>query len=188
MMRELLKDIEPRNLNIIMVLMVLLVVVMVFSYSIRPEYQDLRQNRDALELLENRMDDQQALETMIREQHTQITDMRHAISGESGELHLSEMESYLIGRLQNLSWESDIQLVSVRPGSSKRVIDFDEIAFEVTVVGRYFDLYDWLIRLDRNLGFVMVTRYRLQPAATGGSSDDDQLKMELTLVFYRVAH
>ena len=168
-------------------LVALLAAAVMFSYSIRPGYTSMQQNREALELLKNRMDDQQALQGMIDDRRSDIANIRHAISGESGELHLNEMESYLIGRLQSLSWDSDIQLISVRPGASKRVIDFDEVSFEVSVIGKYFDIYDWLNRLDSNLGFVKVTRYRIQPLTQGAGREDNRLNMELTLVFYRVA-
>lgn len=185
MIRELLKDVEPRFINIAMGLAALLLVALMISYSVKPQYQQLAHNRDSLELLQNRMDDQHQLQRMIDQTRSDIVDIHHRISGESGSLQLSEMESYLIGRLQALSWESDIQLIGVRPGSSKRVIQFDEISFEVNVIGRYLDLYDWLNRLNDKLGFVLVTKYRIQP--TTRRVDSDMLSMDLTLVFYRVS-
>ena len=94
---------------------------------------------------------------------------------------INEMESYLIGRLQKLSWESGVRLNSVHPGIAKRVLEFDEISFKVRTTGEYTKLYSWLNKLSDNLGFVMVSKYKIQTA----SRNNNNLNMDVTLVFYR---
>lgn len=184
MIKELLKDFDPRLLSITLAAIIVLLSFAMIVYGIKPQYDTLVDNKQSLELLQTRMDDQRQLQQMIAQQQRDIETLQHELNGESGNLPINEMESYLIGRLQNLCWEADIQLISVRPGNNKRVIDFDEISFEVSVLGEYKKLYQWLNKLSENLGFVMVSQHKI---STARQRDNNNLNMDMTIVFYRVA-
>jgi Tfp pilus assembly protein PilO len=183
MIRETLKNVEPRFLSLVMGLMVALVATSLSLYGIKPQYMDFSKNRASLALLENQMDDPEQLQQSIDNQRLQIQQLQHQLHGESGNMPINQMESYLIGRLQNLSWQTGVKLISVRPGAAIRVLDFDEISFEVSVRGEYKKLYAWLNSLSDNLGFVMVANYKIQSASQNASITN--LNMDVTLIFYR---
>ena len=105
---------------------------------------------------------------------------RH-LNGDMSGTPRREIESYVIGRLQVISWRNRIKLGSVEPREGESIETFDEMLFNVSISGDYFDLYNWLRDLDDELGFVVVKQYRI--ASANGNSP--QLTAELTIASYR---
>ncbi len=56
---------------------------------------------------------------------------------------------------------------------------FEEVPFEVEIVGGYFSLYDWLRDVEAELGPMVVKQYRIS------SEERDLTRMSLTMVSYR---
>ena len=98
-------------------------------------------------------------------------------------LPVKQVEAYIIGRLQRISWNNDVELVSVEPSTGDRVQIFQEILFNVQLVGEYEDLYAWLWEARSDLGYVVVKEYGL----TRHNSDDREplLAADLSLASYR---
>ncbi|RDH89957.1 MAG: hypothetical protein DIZ77_12145 [endosymbiont of Seepiophila jonesi] len=78
-------------------------------------------------------------------------------------LPAQQMESYIIGRLQKVSWETNVELVSVKPGDGQTVQMFQESLFEVELNAGYFDFFKWLQTIGRDLGFIVIKKYGIQP-------------------------
>jgi hypothetical protein len=97
----------------------------------------------------------------------------------------NEMESFIIGRLQTISWSNNIELLRVTPGNGTTVRMFEEVLFDVVIAGDYFDIYNWLQSLDDELGFVVVKQFDLRPVP--GNMDDGRLNANFTIVSYREA-
>lgn len=102
--------------------------------------------------------------------------------GAEGALSPEELEADVIGRLQTLSWRHDIELQSIQPRQGDEVDGFQETNFSVSVVGRYPDLYQWLTGLDRELGFIVIKDFRMQPLA---ATDASNIVVDVTLATYR---
>ncbi len=186
MIRENLMEVEPRSLALILLLLSLLIVSAVALYLVKPQYQRFSENSVSLEMLNGQIDDQAQLQRAIDDEHKQIKALQLQLHGEAGDMPVNEMEAYLVGRLQGLAWDAGIELVGVRPGSAKRIMEFEEISFKVDVTGEYSKLYRWLNRIGETLGFMLVSNYEIALAGAN-KSDDTQLKMNVTIVFYRAA-
>ncbi|MGB5276371.1 MAG: type 4a pilus biogenesis protein PilO [Gammaproteobacteria bacterium] len=183
MIRQQLIELEPRSLQLILALVAAVVVTGTALYMIKPQYLEYRERRASYEMLQNQIDDPAQLQQAIDQQRKHIGELRLQLHGEAGNMPVNEMESYLVGRLQELAWNAGIELVGVRPGTAKRIIEFEEISFEVEVAGEYKNLYRWLDNIGDALGFMLVTNYEIRLSSR--KSNTTELNMHVTIVFYR---
>ena len=95
----------------------------------------------------------------------------------------NQMESFVIGQLQGISWRNKIELLGVRPGKGSLIETLEEILFDVEIAGDYFDLYAWLQELDDQLGFIVIKSFSIHPHDT--SLNGQRLIAKLTIVSYR---
>ena len=77
-------------------------------------------------------------------------------------LPLKQVESYVIGKLQKISWRNDVDLVSVKPATGQQVQIFSEVLFNIELIGEYDDIYRWLWDAKNELGFVVVKEYGMR--------------------------
>jgi Tfp pilus assembly protein PilO len=185
MIREPLIAIEPASLKLILAMLAAVLVAGSTLYMIKPQYLDLGDRRVAYELLQNQIDDPTQLQQAIDLERKHISELKLQLHGEAGNMPVNEMESYLVGRLQELAWDAGIELVGVRPGTAKRIMEFEEISFEVEVAGEYKNLYRWLDNIGNALGFMLVTNYEIRLTSRKQTTTD--LSMHVTIVFYRAA-
>ena len=185
MMREQLAGVEPGSLKLIMVLIAVVISTAISLYMVKPQYLDFRDKRSSFEMLRNQIDDPAQLQAAIDNERKTISELQLQLHGEAGNMPVNEMESYLVGRLQRLAWDAGIELVGVRPGTAKRIMEFEEISFEVEVGGEYKDLYKWLDNIGNALGFMLVTNYEI--SLSGRQRSETELNMKVTIVFYRAA-
>lgn len=127
--------------------------------------------------------DGEALETHLQEQHEKIQDLNYRLHGDMAGMPVRQIESYVIGRLQRISWGNDIELVSVEPTLGNRVEIFQEMIFNVQLSGEYVDLYQWLWETRNELGFVVVKEYGLE--RRDDNDDEPLLLADLSLATYR---
>ncbi len=185
MIREQLTAIEPSSLRMILAMTAVVVLTGIALYLIKPQYLDFRDRRVTYQMLHSQIDDQAQLQRAIDLERERIRDLQLQLHGEAGSLPVNEMESYLVGRLQGLAWDAGIELVGVRPGTAKRIMEFEEISFEVEVKGEYKNLYRWLDSIGDALGFMLVTNYEIRLSNRKATSPE--LNMHVTIVFYRAA-
>lgn len=184
-LRHGLLEVEPRSLGMILIATGLLIAVAVSLYMIKPQYLSFDDKSASFEMLQSQIDDQAQLQQVIDEERKKIRSLQLQLHGEAGELPVNEIESYLVGRLQGLAWDAGIELSGVRPGQAKRIMEFEEISFKVEVTGEYGNLYQWLSNIGDTLGFMLVSNYEISTMSRRGDQTD--LKMQVTIVFYRVA-
>jgi len=184
-LQQNLQKVEPRSLGLILLLMGFLTAVAVSLYIVKPRYLSFHDKSTSLEMLQIQIDDQDQLQRVINEQRKKIKALQLQLHGEAGELPVNEIEAYLVGRLQGLAWDAGIELSGVRPGQAKRIMEFEEISFKVDVTGEYRNLYLWLNKIGDTLGFMLVSNYEISLA--GRKHEHENLKMHVTIVFYRVA-
>ena len=177
--------VDTRSMKLIIMLVCLLIVTATGLYMIKPSILDYQQKNETRAMLQNQIHDQAQLQSSIDNERLLIDSLRREIHGEASNMPVNEMESYLVGRLQELAWDAGIELVGVRPGSAKRIMDFEEISFEVDVAGEYANLYKWLDMIGDRLGFMLVTNYSIGLASHNTSKTG--LNMHVTIVFYRSA-
>ena len=183
MMQASLQQLDPRSLRLILTLLWAVLAAALLMYALKPQYLSYRQGVTSRHLLENRVGDEEQLKRSIASVRLDIDALRLRLQGDIEDVPLNQMESYLIGRLQGVSWASEVELVGVKPGHATRVLGFEEMAFEVEVRGDYRSLYAWLGELAEKLGFILVKHYEISPVRT--DKRGNQLRMQLTMVFYR---
>ena len=178
-----LQQLDPRSLRLILTLVWALLAAALLMYALKPQFLSYRQGVASRHLLENRVGDEGQLNHEIASVRLGIDALRLKLQGDVEDVPLNQMESHLIGRLQGVSWAANVELVGVKPGHATPVLGFEEMAFEVEVRAEYQALYAWLRELAEKLGFILVKRYDIAPV--GANKDADQLRMQLTMVFYR---
>ena len=111
---------------------------------------------------------------------SELESIRKALYGGASELAPEKLESFVIDRLDRISVQRDVALMSVKPDESDTVLMFDEFPYDVDVSGDYFAIYAWLQDVEEELRPMIVKQFALDPDGKGG-----RVKMKLRLVSYR---
>ena len=105
------------------------------------------------------------------------------LQGQGPQLAVDQLVVYLIERLDRIATRHGVHLDSVRPGSTRRVLMFDEVSADIKVTGKYQALFEWLSDAEMELGPLVVTQFSIKLTdATAGT-----LSMDLKLAAYRPA-
>ncbi len=110
----------------------------------------------------------------------EVEALRERVDGGSGQVPLTQMESYVIDALDRVSVRHDVKLESVTPGTVQKVLMFTELPYEVEVTGSYFSLFEWFRDVETELRPMVVKSFEMKK---GKSSE--QILMSLELVAYR---
>jgi Tfp pilus assembly protein PilO len=110
----------------------------------------------------------------------ELEQLRKRLYGGPADLPIEKTESYIIDRLDRISGQHGIELVSVKPGEAKEVLMFDEFLYEVEVKGDFFALAAWLQEVEEDLRPMVLNQFNLKPQA-----DREGVAMKLRLASYR---
>ena len=182
-MDELLDKISLRELRLLLLGLGMIVSVAATMSLIVPKAKALSAANTEVAVLEEAAADEADLERHIDERYVKLDALKHQLHGDMADLPVRQVESYVIGRLQRISWDNGIELVSVEPATGDRVQIFQELLFKVQLSGHYEDLYRWLWDARSELGFVVVKEYRV----TRRDNEDAAplLLADLSLASYR---
>lgn len=182
-MQEYLKNIGLRKLRLALLGIGAILSVTVAVVILLPQVRSAQTVSREVEVLQEAAKDGGELERHLQERYANIDDLRFRLYGDMANLPARQVEAYIIGRLQRISWNNDVELVSVEPGTGERVQIFQEMLFDVQLAGQYEDLYRWLWEARNDLGYVVVKEYGLKR-----QDNDDQeplLIANLSLASYR---
>ena len=179
-----LERLDDRSLLMLLVGVAVLLFTAGIMYLLVPQYKSLRTAMETRTTMQETVAKGKAVYGELERLAEEVAGLGQRVHGDMANRPLKQMESYIIGRLQKISWQHNIELRGVAPGPGRTVQMFREIVFDVELVGDYFDLVAWLRELSKQLGFVVVKEYRLQPLNTEG--DEPVLKMNLKMVSYRL--
>ena len=183
-MQSLLKNISLRELRMLMTGLGLIAAVAAIVVFVVPGVKSLRTATNAVDVLERAALDGGDLERRIQERHDRIEGLKQQLHGDMAGLPARQIEAFVIGRLQKVSWNNDVELVSLEPAIGKEVESFQELLFNVRLVGQYSNLYRWLVEAREELGYVVVKDYSL--ARQDDDNDTPLLAASLSLASYRV--
>ena len=113
----------------------------------------------------------------------EVRTLEQRLHGDLAGLPVKEVEAYVVGRLQAISWRNRVDLVGVEPGDGEDIETFREVLFRVRLNGDYFDLYSWLRDLGRELGFIVIKQYEMSPI--NQNEQNPRLEAVLTIAAYR---
>lgn len=184
-MDSLLSRLEPRTLVLLAGAAVLLLASALFSYLLLPDVRSYRQATAERDSLAQVAAAGTELKQELARLEAEIEELSHQLHGDTANLADRELEAFVVGRLQRISWENDVELVGVKPRKGDVVQIFREVLFDVQLSGTYFNVFRWLRTLTRDLGFVVVKHFQIRPV--NEHADDPLLDVQLTVVSYRKA-
>ena len=185
-MAGFLEQVELRTLRPMLIAVVLLLVTVQVMYLLWPQIKRFNVTNDNYELLERAISSSDDLQQNLASTESDVQSLEHRLHGDMAGLPVRQMESYIIGRLQKVSWATNVELVSVKPGAGKKVQIFQESLFDVELNARYLDFFGWLQNIGRELGFIVIKKYTIEPKSS--VLFDPVLKITLTMVSYRVVN
>ncbi len=131
------------------------------------------------ELLENETHPAEQLKQIER----QVVELDKKLNGELAELPTKQIESFVIGELQSISWQQDINLIGIVPSQGQDISIFSEHLFQVRLTGNFFEIANWLSSVRNQLGFIVVKQFVMQPIRQANSGWN--LQVELIMSSYR---
>ena len=179
-----LERLDDRSLLMALLGIALLLTAASIVYLVIPQYKSLQMVMETRATLEETVTKGKAVYGELERLDEEVAALGQRVNGDMANRPLKQMESYIIGRLQKISWQHNIELRGVAPGPGRSVQMFREIVFDVQLVGDYFQLVAWLRELSNQLGFVVVKEYRLRPL--NGQDAVPMLAMDLKMVSYRL--
>lgn len=182
-MKDLLEKLSLREIRTLMLGLGAVLVAGMLAGLVAPKAKAVLAVRKEVSLLEQAAQDGNELDRHLQEKYTSIDELKYRLHGDMANLPVKQVEAFIIGRLQKISWSNSVELVSVEPATGERVQTFQEILFKVKLVGQYKDLYRWLLEARKDLGYVVIKEYGM----TRNNNDDDNplLLAELSLASYR---
>lgn len=181
-MYELLQRFELRQIYLIAGGVLLLVGAALITRMLVPQIKDYRQAAARLEALEAVAVAAPELPLALEEIEADVAQLEQRLHGDAARLPIQQMEAYVLGRLQEISWANGIELVSVEPAATQQVLMFREVRFEVEVAGTYRELYAWLRALRSQIGFIVIKRFQIAPRDR--DSDPPVLLARITMASY----
>lgn len=183
-MEDLLSRFDSRQLKLMGGCAVVLIIAALFAYGVWPQVQELRALRDSHAVLSQVNATPEGAQGEIARMTGTIEESRKRLQGDMANLPIRQMEAFILGRLQTISWRNDVALIGVEPAVGQSVEMYREVLFRVELSGDYFSLLHWLEDVASELGFVVIKEYQLNVAAS--DPQDPVLRTKLLLAAYRV--
>lgn len=182
-MSAVLEKIDVRNLRTLLVALSFSVVVVSFSYLIWPEIKAFKEKSESVNLMMSLSNSPKSIESELVQREKDVDQLNKTLHGDMANMPLQQLESYIIGQLQSVSWATDMKLLGVRPNKGMSYSMFQEILFDVQLLGRYHDFFAWLEKVSADFGFIAVKKYQINPS--NEKTEDPKLNIKLTMVAYR---
>lgn len=174
---------DRREFFLILTIMVFAVTTLVFTYLVLPKIKIYLAVAKTESILNNVVDNDAQLNDQIQGLSRDIDLLQRQLHGDMASLPVKEIEAYVVGKLQQISWQNDIQLVGIEPSAGATIETFHEILFRVTLAGDHRNTYRWLREVNSELGFVLVKKFAMQPMED--RAQNPRLSVELTMATYR---
>ena len=184
MLLSQLDNADPRQLRLAAAGILLLLAAALFVYVLLPQIKSYRTATENRQVLRKAAQAGEAVSAQLTTLKEEIGTLERRLHGDTANLPPRQLESFVIGRLQNISWSNDVELVGVQPRIGDRVQMFTESLFEIELYGSYRGLFSWLAEVGDDLGFVVIKEYQMRPAED--QPKNPRLHVELTLASYRV--
>ena len=180
---DTLNRINFKTLRMLLIGITALLLTSSSVYGIWPQVKDMKSGLMTRNELRELVTSEEQLEIQKAGLVQGIESIRTRLRGDMANLPENKMEAYIIGELQNISWNHEINLIGVKPVEGNQIQMFQEILFNVQISGAYFDLYEWLKDLRSQLGFIVINNLELN--LINERDKDALLLMKLTIASYK---
>ncbi len=161
MAEQWLRRVEVSTLRTLLLSTLLLVAVALYSWLIGPEVKAIRTMYGMQKQVSSGPTDD-ATAARIEKKKAELAGLRAALAGMLHNAPPHELESRVLGKLQQLSWDTGMELISVAPEQTREVAGFEERRFRIKLKGSYFHLYEWLTRISDDPPFLVLQKYELR--------------------------
>ena len=180
---DFLARFERRDFMIITGLVVFTVAALLGTFVLKPAWQSYSEVSHSRDLLVGVIGGNAQLDDTIVELQQETRKLRARIYGDIVRLPVSEMEAYIIGKLQQVSWNHEIELAGVTPREGEEIDIFQGFVFEIQMYAGFFDLVNWLGEIQHDLGFAVLESFTL--TADTPDEADPRLNVRITITSYR---
>ncbi len=183
-MTDLLKQLNHRQFMLISIAIPALLAIGLLTYLVKPSVTEFLAARNSFALLSESTENGVGLDAQLADLRTTVEVLERELHGDMANLPIKQMEAFIIGRLQSISWRNDIRLISVEPADGGLSGEFSELLFDVELHGKYLDMFAWLEAARDELGFVVIKQFEMAPQ-TESTVDEPELNVNLTMASYR---
>lgn len=184
-MIERLDGVEPKVVRLAAYCALILVTAALVSRSLVPLVKSYQQSAHTKSVLSQVVNNQGGVADEIASVRREVDALRKQVAGDMASLPQREMESFVVDRLQAISWRNGVELGALKPAAGIDTSHYSEMLFQIELAGGYFQLVDWLRDLADELGFVVVKEQQLALKQSGGLKP--VLTTRLSLAAYRLA-
>lgn len=184
-MQDFIENAQPRIVAMMLVGVVFLILAVEVTYLLWPQVKSYRNLYTSHEVLQQAVSNSESLSKQLEKINADVENLSRQLHGDMAQLPEKQMESFVIGRLQKVSWDTDVELVSVQPGNGNQVQNFRESLFEVKLTAGYHDFFKWLQIINLELGYIVVKKFEISPDERE-ILKNPKLSLLLTLVSYRM--
>ena len=182
-MFTIFENLETREFRMLLLGVGLVVTSLAVSAALIPAAKTYRSASVTAAVLESTRASSADLEQQLVARRASIDEIRFRLHGDMANLPLKRVESYVIGRLQKISWRNEVDLISVEPATGQEVQSFTEMLFNIELVGEYENVYRWLWDIKTELGFVVIKEYAMR--RRDNVDDNPRLVTRISLASYR---
>jgi Tfp pilus assembly protein PilO len=172
-----------KELFVVLSITVLVLTSLPFTFLALPNIKIYRDISNTEINLSKMVDNGDQLDSQLKQFTSDIDLLQRRLHGDMASLPEKEIEAHVVGKLQQISWQNDIQLVGIEPSAGATIESFHEILFRVSLAGDYLDMYRWLRDVGNELGFVLIKQYEMRPL--DNLEKEPRLSVILTMATYR---
>ena len=185
-MDQLLNKMDSRQLNLVMIGVLLLTCGALGSYVVWPKVEVYRNLANTLEVVQNVVTHGYTIDHDIEALQQEVESLNYRLHGNIVDMSSNQLEAFIIGRIQNISWQHSVELRGVTPATGNQMQVFEEVLFNLEVAGDYFDLFSWLNAVRHELGMLVIKQFNI--TSIEGNSGEPLLSATFTIAFYREMH
>ena len=181
---DFLARFDRREFAIITGLVLFAIAVLLGTFAIKPAWESYYEISRSRDLLVGAVKGNRELDDTIVTLLADTRELRSRIYGDIVRLPVSEMEAYIMGKLQQISWQHDVELGGVTPREGEEIDIFRGLVFEIQMTAGFFDLVNWLGEIQDDLGFAILENFTM--TADTPDEPDPRLNVRVTMTSYRV--
>lgn len=182
-MDRLLQQLDHRQLRLLLIGTGMTLFACALVYAAVPPTKEYFSIKKTAVLLEEVSEVGGELKELLSHHGAKIEVLEKQLHGDMADLPPKQIESYIIGKLQRISWKNDVEMVSVQPSVGENVQIFSETLFDIQLDGRYGNLYQWLWETRNELGFIVIKKFALR--RSNNQDENPILTAEINLASYR---